>query len=76
MASGEVVSAKPQDCMRVPSTWRTVGGVREYATEVGRKIGDIMDKWSRPGYAIGRRCADAAAEWVPKLGNADDLVAK
>ena len=35
-----------------------------------------MDKWSRPGYAIGRRCADTMAEWAPELLRADNVVAK
>ena len=33
-----------------------------------------MGRWSRPGYAIGRRCVDVAAGWVPEIGRADDVV--
>ena len=62
MASDETVAAKPQEFMRVLKTWRTVGGVREYAIEVGRRIGDIMGTRSRPAYVIGRHSADAVTE--------------
>lgn len=58
------------------STWRTIAGVKEYKVEAGCKIGAIVDKWLRSGYAIGRRKADVTEEWAPELGRADDAVAK
>ena len=69
-----MVTAKPQECMRVPSMWRTVGGLKEYTIEVGGKIGALMDKRSRLEYAIGRRSLDVEAEWVPEIGRAADVV--
>ena len=74
VASGEQVVAKPQECTRVPTTWRTMAGVKEYKVEAAKKIGTKVDQWSRPTFPIGRRYKDAAVEWAPELDRAGEVV--
>ena len=39
VASGEMTTAKLQECTRVPTMWRTMAGVKEYTVAAGTTIG-------------------------------------